>query len=486
MSIGWRQPRVYVPLVFFLAVWGLTTHGKYSVTGDQPHYLLVAESLLADHDLDLTNNYAVRDASRFGADGLWNDGHARLAPDGELRSVHDLGVPLLVLPAYAFASRVAGRLVPERLLLRFRMPTGLFVYSLVSLFMLALTASAFRLLVPLAGDLAGPRLAGPVTLAVALSPPVLSAAYLVFPEVPALLVCALVVWAAYRRSEPSDDAMIAAIAALTLLPWFHRKYVLLASGLLFVLLVRRAGWWRARSLASRAALVGLFLVGPAALFLYTREVWGNLAGPQGIERIPLSWAVLKAGALGLLVDREYGLLPWAPIYLILPAAWWVSRRATWPLLLPAALLFLPSAAHDMWWGGWSPITRYLVPLIPVFFVPLAMGLRLRALRIAAVAMLVAQVPIDLYAWQHPRVLWPLGNGVNLALQAFPVVGRVQWFLPSFPTSSDATLVALCCLAGVIGLNALLVLASSESSETLEATGLRPRSSGRSPAPQRQG
>ncbi len=475
MSIGWRRPRVYVPVVFFLVVWGLTTHGKYSVTGDQPHYLLVAESLLADHDLDLANNYASGDSTRFGADGLVNDGRARRAADGEVRSVHDLGVPFLVLPAYAIASRAIAPLVPERLLIRFRMPTGLFVYSLVSLFMLALTAFGCRLLVPVAEELAGPRLAGPVVLAIALSPPILSAAYLVFPDVPALLVAAVVVWAAYRRTPPSDAAMAAIVAALALLPWFHRKFVLFAPGLLLVLLVCRRAWWRRRPVRARVGLLLLFAVPPALLFLYTYIVWGNLAGPQGIERVPMTWSGFKSGAFGLVFDREYGLLPWAPIYAVLPAAWWISRRATWPLLVPSLLLFIPSAANDMWWGGWSPIGRYLVPLTPLFFVPLATALTLRAFRGTALLLLAAQVPIDAYAWQHPRVLWPLGHGVNLALQAFPFVRGVQRFLPSFATSPGAIGVAALWLAGVLACNVLLVLVAS--SGRLEAPGLE---AGRSP------
>src|SRR5207244_11647611 len=64
-----------LPISFFLIVWGLTTHGKYSASGDEPHYLIVAESLAADGDLDLSNNYAEDDGRLFGHAGLMNDGH---------------------------------------------------------------------------------------------------------------------------------------------------------------------------------------------------------------------------------------------------------------------------------------------------------------------------------------------------------------------------------------------------------------------------
>ncbi|PYR29786.1 MAG: hypothetical protein DMF92_10715, partial [Acidobacteria bacterium] len=66
----------------FLVVWGLTTHGKYSASGDEPHYLLVSISLAADRDLDLENNYAANDGRLIGHDQLTAGPHARRARDG--------------------------------------------------------------------------------------------------------------------------------------------------------------------------------------------------------------------------------------------------------------------------------------------------------------------------------------------------------------------------------------------------------------------
>ena len=37
-----------VALVTFLFVWTLTTHGKYSAAGDEPHYLMITQSVVAD------------------------------------------------------------------------------------------------------------------------------------------------------------------------------------------------------------------------------------------------------------------------------------------------------------------------------------------------------------------------------------------------------------------------------------------------------
>jgi hypothetical protein len=36
-----RRPALVAGLTMFVVVWTLTTHGKYSADGDEPHYLMV-------------------------------------------------------------------------------------------------------------------------------------------------------------------------------------------------------------------------------------------------------------------------------------------------------------------------------------------------------------------------------------------------------------------------------------------------------------
>src|SRR6186997_2777135 len=128
----------------FLVSWGLTTHGKYSATGDEPHYLMVAQSLWADGDLDVGNNYERRDGVLFGAGGLQPELHARAGRSGAILPVHDVGVPFLLLPAYVAATNLAT-IPSERVLQRVRMNRGLFAYSLISLLMIAVATGAAAL-----------------------------------------------------------------------------------------------------------------------------------------------------------------------------------------------------------------------------------------------------------------------------------------------------------------------------------------------------
>src|SRR5207247_4896654 len=102
-------------------------------------------------------------------------------------STHDIGLPILLTPVYAIAAAVAA-LTPETTLARFRMSRGLFTYALVSLTILGLVAASVALLITGLTYIAPARIAAAVGAAVALSPPILSHSFLVFPEAAAFAV----------------------------------------------------------------------------------------------------------------------------------------------------------------------------------------------------------------------------------------------------------------------------------------------------------
>ena len=82
-----------------LALWSVTTTG---VGGDQPHYLVITESLLRDRDLQIENNHQRRDYRSFFPGELRPDFLAR-GQNGQIVSIHAPGLPALLLPAYAAA-----------------------------------------------------------------------------------------------------------------------------------------------------------------------------------------------------------------------------------------------------------------------------------------------------------------------------------------------------------------------------------------------
>lgn len=456
--------RFSVPIVFVLIVWTLTTHGKYSVSGDEPHYLIIAESLLVDRDLDLENNYQNGGARRFGAGGLAAGPHVERNRHGALWSSHDVGLPALLLPVYAVATRVATA-VPEDVLRRFRQDHGLFAYSLISMTLTLLTAWGLWLLVSALTRESTPALAAIVTLVFGLTPPIISHAFLVFPDTIAFTVTCGIVWLlCLKPDELTTRRIIVVVAAVGVLPWLHRRYAFLQIGLIAALFIAHRGWFLRQPRTWLAAIAALAFVPQLLMHLWTVLNWGTLGGPQMLGDLPFKGEWLQTGALGLLLDRERGLLGYAPIYLLVPACWALGWRRYWPVLIPIVLLYLPMAAYINWHGGFSPAGRYLVPIMPLLVLPVAAALRHRVIRWVAGPLLAFQVAILFVIWNTPRTLWPKEQAGNQALERIPIIGPAyERLLPSLATG-DPIVNGWMCIGAIVVISALIVMTVTSTSK----------------------
>jgi hypothetical protein len=340
-------PWLLLPVAFAIyATVATRVQAQVGPEGDEPHYLMVADSLLRDHDVSLERDYA---------EGRYRAFHpADLAPHyrvrgrhGEIYSLHAVGLSVLVLPAYA-----AGGY-----------PAASFFMALLA----ALLAREVRALAQAWGSGEGPAEA--VAWAVALSPPLIHYAGLVFTEVPAALAVAI----ALRRGRdlssrrPVDVLLVG--AALAVLPWLNVRYVLL-SVLLFLFVVSRRPPARAW-----AALVALATVSAIGLAVYHEVLYGFFDPRRVYGRRPeISFAILPEALPGLLLDQEFGLLVYAPIFVLaLPGFVLLLRRdrrgALAAVMLVLATLVL-AGSWPMWRGGWNPPARFLLPVVPA----LALGL----------------------------------------------------------------------------------------------------------------
>jgi len=319
--------------------------------GDEPHYLMVAESLLRDHDLALDRDYA---EGRYRA---FYRTHAELAPhfrvrgrEGQIYSLHAVGLSVLILPSYVLAGY----------------PGASFFMALLA----ALLAREIREL--LRHAMGGTPAAEGTAWIVALSPPLVHYAGLVFTEVPAALAVAFVL----RRGlgTPRLPSLLTCGLALAALPWLNVRYAALALVLLLYLLAARAR--RKESIA----LVVPLLVSAAGIALYHFVLYGFFDPRRvyGLRR-EFSPAILREALPGLFFDQEFGLLAYAPVFALavpgLLALWRLSRRLTLATLALLAVVLLTTGAWPMWRGGFNPPARFLLPLVPAL--ALALGARLR-------------------------------------------------------------------------------------------------------------
>ena len=143
----------------YAATIGLDAFGESEYAGDEPHYLLAAQSIVDDHDIDVKNQYAARSYDLYYPYVL--DKHGK-ETNGFLHEPHGVGFPLLIAPAYG----IGGAKGVE-----------LFLAALAALLM----ALSYRLALRVVPD---PWALG-ATLAVAVSPPFLAYATAVYPELTA-------------------------------------------------------------------------------------------------------------------------------------------------------------------------------------------------------------------------------------------------------------------------------------------------------------
>jgi len=461
-----------VAIVIFFFAWTLTTHGKYSASGDEPHYLMMAQSIVADHDLDLANNYANNDGRLFGHDHLGSGPHALPTRTGQLRPVHDPGLAVLLLPVYVTGQAVA-RLPTDAMLERVHMTRGLFAYSIISLFLIGLTAFALMLLGYGLSRLADERIAAAVVLMIGLSPPVLSYSFLVFPEVVAMALSCTVVWFVLKAPEERDRVIVLALAlAAGLLPWMHHKFLLYAAGLLLLVAYKRWSLVTALPRSSQWLAVALFALPQIGLQLLTLPIWGTLTGGLAANGLPFDRVSFRDGVVGLWINRTSGLLAFAPMFWLFPACAVLTFRRTWPFLAVTLLVYLPAAAYVDWPAGFSPAARYLAPLIPLWSVAIADALRYRPVRIAALVLAVPQLVVDAVVWQHPRWLWP-ADPSNRMLEALGPIGRAyEALLPPIqieglrPSASWALLIA----AGLCGVIVAAALSATPKTPVVMRTG----------------
>src|SRR5262249_34171753 len=120
----------------------------------------------------------------------------------------------------------------------------------------------------------------------------------------------------------------------------------------------------------------------------THRFWGTwVTTPHEAMGAWHGWGDLVATAAtrlaGLLVDQEYGLLIYGPVFVIAAAGLVAMARANRTLvskILVAAggyllAVLLPVTNIHGWTGGWSPPARFWVPIVPLIALGLIAGLR---------------------------------------------------------------------------------------------------------------
>ena len=283
--------------------------------GDEPHYLVLAQSLWRDHDFKIENNHARGDTLEYFRLPL-QPHYLERGRDGEIYSIHPVGLAIVAAPIYA-----AGG-----------------YYGVVAFLVCCAAGAAAGLWLAALRLTGSARAATLAWVGAAASAPFVFNSITVYPEIPAA-ACAMAAYLiATRRGGIGQRPGLAAACGTRAGPAALAEQQVRADD------GRdrraRAGppvaarWTRAEDVATRGHVRrrdrssrsrsgsacrsrwALPMVVSVALWMaFFDWIWGSPfpSVVYGTQR-PVRWEYFVKGGPGLLFDQEYGIVPAAPIF----------------------------------------------------------------------------------------------------------------------------------------------------------------------------
>jgi len=406
-DVVWSPARagVLAALVYLALIPNAIVHPP---DGDESFYVINAESILHDFDLDLRNQYAELDRSVVGRLDLGPQFGDPVGPEGQIYSRQEPLLSFLLIP---------GLLV------------GGLVGAVATIALLG--ALAMRAITTLLEDEgASSRLQLLVFAFCGLAPPILNFATRIWPEVPGAFLLAEMLRAARARKYGRLVLFGIALSALKL------RFAPIALTLLLVVMLE--GRLRKRWVIT--GFVGVAVVLTIAWILIPGIFVARIFDPRTVF-VPDNFA---RGILGVLLDGQAGLLFQAPLALIGIAAVfrWRSLGATVRLgcvsALPYLCLLIP---RSEWHGGWSPPLRYLTVFAPVFALLVAVAIDQVVRRWALVTAGVWTATLAAFAVAYPPRQFRIASGESAIGEYLSRVWGTDFsrLVPSLIRPNDAAL-----------------------------------------------
>jgi hypothetical protein len=415
-------------------------------TGDEPHYLITAESIAYDRDVDLTNDYASRERVLRVVNIFPLDGHAAVYKEsGELRPYRGVGLPAVLAPAVALGGLTGARLV-------------------MVLIAALLADQLYRLL----RDLRLRRRYRVLAWAAAVfCLPVLVFTSQIYPELPGALLVVVALRVMVVGASRAAALALGSSAAAALV-WLHVRYLPLSVGILFGLALAGClqGWsrgsgghglrgtvqaagevvvrctvvlmkrWRTVTLPVLVPYaIGIGLLAAAFQHWYgSPNLQVSYQGAIGVPAVGAAhWDFWYQYALRDILDPVVGWIPFAPVH-------WLGFAALGCLVVwfgwPAVGCIAAAAGYELLLSsigsglGWGFPARYPMIVVPLIAVPLAVAIqKVRAALVVFVPLLAVSIVFAVAAVRDYRLLYP-GEvqqifGMRSTAPAFPSLAAVE-------------------------------------------------------------
>ncbi len=330
-----------------IAAWVVPVHG---VSGDEPHYLLMAHSLIRDGNLNLFDEYDNHEYKSFYPHELEPKPSDRVS-SGEIFS-RGLGATfsIILIPGYLFGGYTGAVLT---------------MVLMAALLMVLMFQFYYR-------EIPDYRAAMTVAMITGATIPILPHSSFIYPDIPAavFILAAMHLIQNFGKSKKYDSTPLYLLIICTVILFLKFRYfsiiiLLLFGGLLSFSRIKR----RMLGYAAGILTIGLLYVA-FDYFLYSGDLFINRFG--GLEQIKSflpnrhSFAVIP----GFLMDQEAGLLWYVPVFFMtLPGLrLWSHHRGIvfWISCLGLPITILTLLGHFAWHCMPTPPLRYLIPVLPLW------------------------------------------------------------------------------------------------------------------------
>ncbi len=323
------------------------------LSGDEPHYVMIAQSLVEDGDFDLKNNFEEKSYLEYiPVEVRFHGGET----GGRHLSFHMPGVSFLLIPFFLLFKLVGG-FIPAALYFRL-------AASVINAFFALALYYVLRNMFP------GKNILGVWLLFLGIFPLVFHSVHL-YPELPA---AALLIGAYLTAVSPRRNIVLMGLF-LSLIPWFHVKYIppllVLTVYILYGLLKPFKPFRVNKEKLKRLGLFFLFPVISLVLLVIYSKLLYNTFSPTDIfpkeSYLTVPWLLRLKVFFAYFLDQRDGLLFYGPLFFLA----FLGLRKTFNhrgLLLWMGLSYVFFHAFTTVRGAFSPAGRPLVFIAWIFII----------------------------------------------------------------------------------------------------------------------
>lgn len=357
---------IYFVLTFScLFYWQNKNHN--SLTGDEPHYLVLASAIAHWGTFEQSKAYLLE----FKNNDFYNwniredfvspqNTHALLGKNG-LFNIHNVGLPLLL----ALPLKIKGVLGAQLTMLLLSAFLPFFVFLFACRFSKNQKNIFYSVLLS------------------SIALPFIPASFRIFPDILAGILSLAALYGVFFYSSMNYLKKIILIFCIAFLPWLQIKFSAAAFILFFAFLFleflnyKKIKYFN----PSNKIIVLLFLIIFSISFLllayYNFYAFDSVFGPYSNGALVLNKTNFMV-LLGLFLDQNHGFLMQNPIHFVgvfyCAYLYYYNRFAFWVWLLVFLSFVIPHSMHPNWYGGASFVGRFQWAATCVFVIPTVLGL----------------------------------------------------------------------------------------------------------------